>query len=49
MTTTKDHVRLPEEARAVVKPLLVRLVWQLPDEVLRWLRHVLESSAMPPH
>ncbi len=49
VTTTKDHVRLPEEARAVVKPLRVRLVWQSPDEVLRWLRHVLESSAMPPH
>lgn len=42
VTTTKDHVRLPDDARAMVTPLRVTLVWQSPDDIGRWLRHVLE-------
>jgi tetraacyldisaccharide 4'-kinase len=40
VTTEKDYVRLPVEARKMVSQLHVRLMWQSPDDVVRWLRRI---------
>ncbi|MFN4090139.1 MAG: tetraacyldisaccharide 4'-kinase, partial [Alphaproteobacteria bacterium] len=37
VTTEKDHVRLPPDARAMVRPLSVRLVWVDPEAVADFL------------
>lgn len=44
VTTEKDHVRLPPEARAAVRALPVRLVWQEPARVERLLDRVCPAS-----
>ena len=42
VTTEKDHVRLPEEARPMVEVLCVRLEWAEPAAVDRLLAPLFE-------
>ena len=41
ITTEKDAVRLPAEARAMVEILPVALVWRDPAPITAWLQRVL--------
>ncbi len=46
VTTEKDWVRLPPEAKLIVKPVPVTLKWQDPDAVERIIRPPLTSGAL---
>lgn len=44
VTTEKDHVRLPAEARAMVRPVRVELVFRTPDRVADLLARALRDG-----
>lgn len=49
VTTEKDWVRLPEEAKPMVQPVVVRLEWQDPDAVNKVLEPALAGIARVAH
>ena len=49
VTTEKDWVRLPEEAKPMVQPVVVRLEWQDPDAVHKVLEPALAGIARVAH
>jgi tetraacyldisaccharide 4'-kinase len=45
VTTEKDWVRLPEEAKPMIEPVPVTLEWQDPNAVERIIRPALAGAA----